>query len=382
MLGQMALEGSFGLLANALPKYGLKTGMALGGARGETEKAVEAFLRERARSGPFESIPLARTSREVAPKPPGTAARTADWAVNRQNVQRRINEQGAKLEDIEKSSAIRTPISTLMGSTRGAQGAAKSGVSPFTAGLEFKQGEREFLQQQSVRKWLEDKLGIPFESLTEQQLAAGLRAAQKAGPRQMNNLEFNMRDLGDIRRTTGRQAEPIINARAMKQPVDFDPTMKGPAVAEGIHSRSRELQDLLLPEQIPVNKRLADLFTIRNTNDTLRGGGGIMSDVGQLSTRGGLAHGVTQSIGRITQTEGGPLRRMANFFGVAGLAPSVLSRAGYAGGTAAGLAPSILRTANPADDNDIIDLIKSILEEGDTDNKPSIMRGVSLRKPS
>ena len=385
--GQALLEGIFGKAADFLPRAGLKTGMKLGGIRGETEPAVDAFMRERGRSGPFGSIPLGRQSRHVpepsAPAgPAGAAHRTVDAIKNRSNVQRRIDTTGKKLTAAEQASTATTPISSLIGATSSATRGAKSGVGPITSGLKFKTGENEALREIYAKTRL-DRAGIPTESLTEDQLRhVSERVLPRVRARHLGGVDMNMEELGNLRRTTGRQAEPIIAARQRREPVDFDPTMEKPAVAEGFHSRAKELQDLLNPEVKPLNQRLSDLFTIRNVNDTLRGGGDVMSDVGQLSTRGGLAHGVAQSVGRYTQSPPGPFRNFLNMFGAAALAPSVISRAGYGAGTASMLTPTAARLFDPSSEADLPGLLQLLEDlQKKEDEKPSIMRGVQLRKP-
>jgi hypothetical protein len=183
-----------------------------------------------------------------------------------------------------------------------------------------------------------------------------------------STVRLNMRSLGDIRRQTGRKAEPIIKARALNQPVDAAQDMEG-SLNEAFHERARLLQNDLNPEVQPINKELSQLFGIREATSHMRGA----STPGAIGARGGLASGTAGSINR-TMGAGPGGQQVQGLLG----ALATIARPGAisAGGNAAQNVLQLL----PAGYN-LEQLIEALTGVGQALPFSGATSGVSFRKP-
>jgi hypothetical protein len=163
-----------------------------------------------------------------------------------------------------------------------------------------------------------------------QHLVEQIQEAQRPG----RNL-MNASDLGNLKRNTARRGQDVFKMKQRGERLSpaedvFDQQ------AANWSSGMRDTQEAMDPEGKlgDINKILTDLFTVQEANNVMRGGGGVISDLGQLGMRGGLTHGMGQSVfGRSLQDDGTPLgtlRRIMPILGMVGLAPSNVSRLGNA----------------------------------------------------
>jgi len=349
------MEAAFGGIGHVAPRAGLRLGMALGGVRGETKEAADAFMRERART----VIPGTRLRNPLGPVL-GQGPR----------VQETVKDVAQELRAVEDGFTGHITGQQLRGATDESVNRAKAGLRPVDAGADLRGVEEAFLKQQAVIQGLK-AYGIDPSMLTKAQFDWWKKAWPRISDSQVNLTKFNGRELGNIRRAARAEAEPIIQTRLRKEQVIPGTESHGVA-AEAIYRRAKELQDAAIPEVVPINNRLKDLLTMTETNRSLRGGGGVIGDTGQMAVRAGLGHGLSHSIANVSGNTSAPLAQLGGWLGLAGLNPKAISQVGNQVGNAAEAVPTLQRMFGPSaseeEDRDIFSAVKKLVTEGAGNN--------------
>lgn len=110
-----------------------------------------------------------------------------------------------------------------------------------------------------------------------------------------------------------------------------------------------DLQSRFEPGVADADARLSDLMAMRKTNEKLQGGGGFLSGLRNMASRGGLGTGVGMSLAGLF---GGDISTGATVGGLTGLmaSPSNVSRVGNTAGRLSENLPWIARIADTATD--------------------------------
>lgn len=273
-------------LAQKLPEAGLQLGLRLGGLKGDVNRATKAFLRERGRGGWGHGVL------------PGTVGKVA----------RRRKAAGAALEVAEtaapgkgKLAAVTNPALPQV-RTFGASNPRKAATAAVA-------NQKAFLRR-----------------------PANVKGYGIAG----NPPEVNIREMGNIKRAQQREASGLIESR-LSGASPFDPVNVSETMAANRAKLLKEAQEQLAPELIPLNEQLSDLLSIQSVNKTLRGGGGLIQDVGGLGIRGGLGAGLGRSL------FGAGAGGIGGLLGMTLLNPKLAAGVGFAGGRASEITPTAAR---------------------------------------
>ena len=279
-----------GGMANLFPEGGLQVGLRLGGLKGDVNKATDAFLRERGRHGWFGGVL------------PSTVSK----------VERRTKALGTKLEQTERAAPGRVNLSKTTKP-------AMDMIDPTGSSNPRELAERAAKNQSefTARRKVVKNFGT--------------------APTMVGNPPFpNVRQMGDIKRRQQREASKLIEAR-LSGASPYDAVDVRETMSANRAKLLKEAQEQLAPELAPLNQNISDLLSIKSVNKSLRGGGGIIQDVGGLGVRGGVGFGVGSNIAGKT---GG---RLGGILGMTLLNPKLAAGTGFALGRAAEGTPTLMR---------------------------------------
>lgn len=96
-------------------------------------------------------------------------------------------------------------------------------------------------------------------------------------------------------------------------------------------------------ERDAILQQLADLYKQEEISSAVRGGGGVISDIGKMGARGGAASGITRNILTATSAANPPLAGVVPLLSMGLLSPQAISKLGYMGAQAGDVAPDIVR---------------------------------------
>ena len=275
-----------GGLAHAFPEAGLQVGLRLGGLRGDVDKAVGAFMRERQRHGWGGGV-LPGTRRKVAS---------------------RRKDLGQTLEQLETAAPGEAVLADV--------------VEPAS---------------QQIRTFGKSSPHATARAAVGNQKTFLRKPATVKGYGNVGHPEIvNVRQLGDIKRTQQREASRLIESR-LSGASPYDPTSVAEEMAANRAKLLKEAQEKLAPEIIPTNENLSDLLSIQSINKALRGGGGLVQDVGGIGVRGGLGAGVGRSL------FGSSGSGIGGLLGMTLLNPKLSAGTGFGLGRGAELTPSMWR---------------------------------------
>lgn len=287
-----------GGLSDLLPEAGLHAGLRFGGLKGDVGKAVDAFLRERQRGGWFGGI-LPGNSKKIAA---------------------RKGAVGAELEAVETAAQGTGDLKAITDPAL-AEIRTLGTSEPHKIAASAVKNQRSFLRKPTQVKGF--------------------------GPAG-NPKHPSVREIGDIKRTQAREASGLIESR-LSGASPYEPNAVAETMAAARSRLLRDAQEQMAPEVIPLNQHLSDLLSMQSVNKSLRGGGGIVQDVGGLGVRGGFGSGVGRAVA------GNPGSKWGAILSLGLLSPKGSAAAGFAGGRAAEVTPSLMR---------ILELMKEERERG------------------
>jgi len=366
--GLQALLG--GVVGGGAPRAGYKVGMALGGVKGDTKQALEAYMREREQGGIVPGMGLGITL--------GNKAKTG----------RRIDAVSKELQNAEEAIPGHASLGkAFRGSTSRDVPKSMSGAAPLSDMEATKAAEERFLREQTVAR------AMP-PAMLERGSSRDMAALRKLRPsaKSQDASQVNARQLGQLKRDLFKtnEAQSIFNQVVRGEYVPSSVSSEGKAHLSLANSadKAQEALDLLAnkgkPTLAPINSRLSDLFTIKEVNDTLRGGGGVLADVGQVGMRGGLGAGLAKNVAAASGTQGGLLERLGGGLGIFTLAPRVMSGMGSAAGRLGELTAMGNDLYSPFNRTDLVDIIQALRDPtpGDprfTGPPKRQLQGVSFR---
>lgn len=355
------IEGGLG---DAIPYAGHNTAMMLAGVKGDTREVANAAVRLRRPVGKNE-----RFSRS-GPSLGDTAG-----------IKKEIGVQGKKLEKAETGSTARvSPAAFENTASNRAANDLLPGLDSIDNLATLKNTEKDFVRDQTAQlgaaHFGKDLPNFTSKEATHFQNVRHSPQGERVLDALAPHVELNMRQLGDIRRRTGKDAENILRARSMGNYVDPAANMDATS-GEALHSFAKRLQDTLNPEVIPINKKFADLFNFLEASETAKGARSMLGTPGEMGARGGLGHGVMSNVAGITHGAG-TLSKWAGPGAILFAAPRTLSSLGNKAGTLAEFAPTIMRGKDLSED--IKELIRQI-QDKDKPQHASATSGVSFRKP-
>lgn len=280
--------GAAGLgMERAFPMLGLLTGQLTGGKVGNLVKDARAFLRERGR-GLGNGLPL------------GAPTRTGE----------RLANVGKELEAAETASPVTVDLNDLRQSPHlsRVKDAQINTSNPIDNRAFARNENREFVNNQITARG--------------------------------GNPNMTMREAGELKRAQAASGEKIIKAKQNKDAV-ASITAKQDIQAQNEAARAQVLKDIqeaFDPSITPINRRLADLHTMQNTNNQLASKGRTLAKLGTMGIRGGVGAGLGSGL---AWASGGDPLTGAKVGGLAGpfMSPANLSRAGYALGRIGETAP-------------------------------------------
>jgi len=274
-------------LATMLPEAGLQLGLRFGGLKGDIGRSVDAFIRERGRHGWGGGIL------------PGTIGKTA----------RRRAAAGTALEAVERNAPGDVALADVVKPAL-KQVNVFGPTDPHKLATAAVKNQKAFLRKPHTVRGFPNNVGHPSR--------------------------LNVRELGDVKRTQQREASKLIESR-LSGASPYDPTNVGETMAASRAKLIKEAQEQIAPGVVPINEQLSDLLSIQNVNKTLRGGGGLVQDIGGMGIRGGVGAGVGGSL------FGRPGARFGGLLGMTILNPKLAAALGFAGGRTAEVTPTMAR---------------------------------------
>lgn len=321
---QALMEGGFGVAGEAIPRAGFSAAMRLGGIKGNTREAVGAFMRERRRRL-TEQLSLGkweRGERTGIPHPPATITVGA-----KERGERGLISVGKDIQKAEENAPGTVKLGVGRGSARD-NVVARSETTSDPVGLDkaVDSEENKFFLSQGKKR-------------------TGLR---RISHKKANDLDLSRREAAQLGRGQIEEGKDVLRKmNAGDSPLDISTT--------GI-ARSRLARGLKFKEEaqrgIPgigdLNSRAVDLHNIDETNDLLRRGGGVLTDISAMGIRGGLGSGTARSLAGLVGQQGGPSSALGGILGQIFLAPRMLSGTSSLIGEAAEATPSTLRGLDAA----------------------------------
>lgn len=337
-VGQAGLSAIGDIAAPALAKGGIKLGMTLGNVRDPEGKAAEAFYRQWQREGG--GNPLALVSPEGKPR---LAAGVSLGDVAGAKVRRKA--LGERIGKAAKSIKAEAPFSKVAEAPFEAEAVAaarNSSLQPRTAENAINSFKQDFIDQHVLTKNnIRPPAGINpklFRKVINRNLPSTTISASELGAKAATAAE----EAGDLMRNkAGFMSAPDRSAY---------PTIKARADLSGLLKQERNtLGDAAGIDFRPMDAEYGDLSTIGTVNNAIRGGGGVVTDLGQMGMRGGLGAN-TLGVGLREAAAPSALVKLAGPLSIGLLSPKVLSRLGYTGGTTAKATPTLMRIGQLLDD--------------------------------
>jgi hypothetical protein len=332
-LYQGALEGATRGVSKVIPPVANRLGLMLGGlskgARGQIGDFADAFARQKERMTP--GNPLSYFYNILR----GNIAESTGVPIGSQNTTRRLmNDVGRKIEDFGNSRPERIDLFDLSGATDDLSADAINfpGVSKTRSGLAS--GETNEILDQTQQRWID--------------------AGRPPGP---VDTTISFRESQKLRAGYGSHAQSAFE-RSTTPGFDSVAEETSSKMWAAMNQRLRELQEAALAGDQQAlatikrfNQEFADLANMHKANASLRGGGGVFGDIGQLSVRGGLGGalgmGAAHQAG-LDYRQGG---LWGGLLGILGLNPRAISMAGNVSADVARAAPTITRAADMASED-------------------------------
>lgn len=284
----------------AVQRGATKFGLKMGGLRASpkaTDEILDAFERQSkmsANKGAVAGIFDPKTSwADVAERAKAGDILPTIHPGQPRKVTRRIQEGSKALETAERSIPGKKQVLEFSGYNEPSrEKLLEGGVGASKSRTKLREAENAEINDQAL-----NMRGYSSEALPT-----------KNSPREIKNWFMdlladpetagNARFLGNTKRQAAHRASELIEARKAGNMDDLgDVSMMNLA---NLGNRARSLQyDLGNASGVDlekINSKLSDLFTINKVNDILRGGGGVMTDLGQYGMRGGLGSGMAGSI--------------------------------------------------------------------------------------
>lgn len=314
------LQGGAGAVEALAPRVALPLSLFLGGAKGAFPKStmsdlVEPFLRQFEKTGTGVSV--------------GNVAKSAA-------LRKPLNEEIAALESSVSGHPLR--MRELRGATNPLREQARvTGTHPTSERADLRSAESGIIKEHiqsgagQLREPGKTPVRVPDRYKTAREgfeLARGLRKDARAFMRQKEGGAFT---------TTSRDINPQANlAVATKIDEILDPIMRSnPPTSRGFANAGDQRDE--------INSLLSDLYKQEEISSAIRGGGGVISDVGAMGSRGGLASGTLGNVLSATGQTAPPLKGIGTLLGMVGLAPRPISAAGYGAAHVAKSAPTLER---------------------------------------
>ena len=325
----MNLEVGGWMLGRALPWLGYKSALTLGGVRGEKDATVDAFMRQRDRM-PVGQAPVAKAGEK--------------------KIVKQITKTGQALEAAEKAGGQPTKLRDVSGYTSNQFDKAKNASNPLDLRKAAGAHEQRTLEQQAVAR---SKGGTGTAADLAKMKEDDAVLAAYGYPSHyvddaINATQLDVRDLGEMKRTAASRGRDVIGLRkdgAYIPAGEMENAQTEAALAHHLQGLQMNAADDTIPVAslgkrtqrraiADANAELSDLFNIQEANKLLRGGGGVMTDIGTLGVRGGFGAGTASNIAGLGlgPSQGGLLRSVLGLLAAPLFAPSSISRIGSGAG--------------------------------------------------
>lgn len=339
MLRGGAIEAGGGFLS-ALPRIGNKASLLFSGARSKFPGAslnelVEPFMRQYNR-GIGQGISVGDVRTPI--------------------IRRKI--AGQSLEALEDRIPGTTSPLDVRGSADELRSSSINSSRPVDVEDALNKDEIEFIIQQIEARDPAGKQGVnqalqttrpgfhggsvnvPIPRQTDQALQA-LRNAGITGP-------MSVRDTMELGRSQQRAGKSVIQSKkAGDWVLPQDKPLKQAEVERGARLKENAKPLIAAHGELDnweeLNQQLADLYQIEEINRSVRGGGEVLAEPGQLGARGGTAYGTGQNIATLLGLPRAGVAATAGTLGPFALAPRFISGSSNMLGRTGRVAPSLIR---------------------------------------